>query len=278
MTALTPAEALVLMEPNGDDGRQAVKLTLLAMVLQGMLLVERSGPRAAPRLRLGNLGGTMPGAAPGNPWAQPGSAPMSPPPDHVAAVLDAVRASSTGLLDDVARILSGTTRRFATFIPELVRPGMARRGLLGSNTLQEQRRMLFFFKRTVSVTNHFRTPEGEREYQRLRALLDSAPAIREHLDSDPRRAAVMAVALGALIVMLPSLLPLIGPLGATLNPQDFPGMADGGAGDSGWTVAVEESMDSMSGAVDGALSDAESSSDSSDSDGGDGGGSDGGGE
>ena len=256
--ALTPAEALVLLDPDRTPGQQAAKVTLMALMAQGALRVQRPESRFTGLVRLS--------------VANP---PPSPPP-HVAAVLEAVRAAGKGAVDDVARNLSKATDRYRSFVPAMILPGLVARGLLTSHTRQETRRLLLVFKRTVTVTTHTPTAAGEREQARLRQALDQAPEIRRLLDRDPARAAAMAAALGALIFLVPELLPLIDRLAGVASLPAAQFVTDSSGSDGEWSTMTE-----VNSAVDGALDAATSSgsdSDSGDGDSGDSGGSDGGGE
>ena len=133
--------------------------------------------------------------------------------------------------------------------------------------------MLFVFRRNVTLTTFHPTEAGAREQARLRAMLDNAPAIAAELDRDPPCAAAMAAALGPLIVLVPALLAVLGPLAHAMAPGTQGFISDGGGGDT--FAYMDSAMAEMDSSLDSALSDA--SSDSSDSGGSDGGGSDGGG-
>jgi hypothetical protein len=200
-------------------------------------------------------------------------------PPHVAAVLEAVRYSKSGRVSDIAARLSKTTNRFASFVPDLVRPRLVQRGLLAETRHQEQRRTLLLFRRTVTVSSFAPTEAGRREQARIRSAIDQGPEIRAALDTDPPRAAAMALALGALLVLVPALIPVLGQLAAAMGvAAPTVGMSDSGSGDggsfsfdSGWEDGIAEFDSSL----DGTMSDAASAG-SSDSDS-DSGGSDGGG-
>jgi len=257
---LTPAEALVLLEPNADIGREAAKVTFLSLLVQGALRLERETGRilgTTTRLRLGR--------------------PVAAPPAHVEAVLDAVRYSRSGTLPDVAKRLSKATDRYARFVTYMLRPRLIERGLLEQRSHQEQRRMLFLVKRMVTVFTYHPTEAGAREQARVRAALDAGPAIRQALDENPARAAAMAAALGPLIVLVPALLPFLAQIGHAMALPGVGGPGEAGQGDPldlGWLDDdVDGAMDEVDSAIGGALSDADSSGDSDgDSSGGDGGG------
>jgi len=122
MTALTPAEALVLLEPEEAPGMDAVKVTVLSLLAQGFLRSETKavssflrGSRAVPTLTLGQRHPT-------------------PVPRHVGAVLDVVRTAGDPVMPKVAE---GFNKAFgqkcARFRPELVLPDLVSRRLLERN-------------------------------------------------------------------------------------------------------------------------------------------------
>jgi hypothetical protein len=257
---LTPAEALVLLDPNADQGVQAAKVTFLGLLAEGVLRLEQARSRvfgAYTQVRLAR---------------QPAT---SPP--HVEAVLAAVRDSKAATINDIAKRLAKATQRFASFVPALVRPRLVQRGLLEERRHQEQRRTLLLFRRTVTVSTFHPTEAGRREQARLRTLLDEAPAIREALDHNPARAAAMAASLGVLLVLVPSLLPVLGQLANAMGLPQTSGPGESGGSPDDWSSSLDSSATAFGDSLDGALSDAASDS-GSDSDGGDGGGGDGGGE
>ena len=258
---LSPAEAMVLLDPDDNDGIPAAKVTFLALLAEGVLKQQHTAGRffgSTTRLVLAR--------------------PPAENPPHGAAVLDAVRASTSATVADVASRLSKATKGFATFIPALVRPRLLQRGLLAERQHQEQRRVLFFFRRTVTTSTFHATEAGAREQARLRSQLDAAPAIRAMLDQDPGRAAAMAASLGVLILLVPVLLPFLGQIASAMtlhNPVS--GDSSDSGGDFSWMTSADAISSDLDASFDSALSDAasESSSDSSSSDSG---GSDGGGE
>ncbi len=253
---LSPAEALVLLDPNAAQGVQAAKVTFLGLLAQGVLRLEQARSRVFGSYT----------------QVKVAREPQATPP-HVEAVLQAVRYSRAGTINDIAKRLAKATERFRGFVPDLVRPQLVQRGLLEERRHQEQRKALFVFRRTVTVSTFHPTEAGAREQARLRALLDEAPAIRTALDENPARAAAMAASLGVLLVLVPSLLPVLGQLAGAMGMPGAHGLMDGGGGDTAWVM--DASAAGFDDSLDSALSEAESDS-ASDSDG-DGGG-DGGGE
>lgn len=243
--SLTAAEAMVLLEPQPASGIAAAKVTLLALLAEGVLKQEPSAGRCfgkATRLVLARQ-------------------PAENPP-HVAAVLEAVRASKAATVADVASRLSQATNGFATFVPALVRPRLMQRGLLVERRHQEQRRVLFFFRRTVTVRSWHPTEAGAREQSRLRGLLGAAPAIRAMLDEDTNRAAAMAASLGVLILLVPALVPFLGQCAEAMALHNLSGTSDSGegGGDFSWTSSVDAISADIDASFDSARSDAASDS------------------
>lgn len=245
--ALSPAEALVLLDPNADQGVQAAKVTFLGLLAEGVLRAEQVKGRVTRETRLHIA-------------RQPAEAPP-----HVGAVLDSVRHSKTGSVYQVTRRLARDTKQLSSFVPVLVRPRLMQRGLLAERRHQEERKLLFVFRRSVTITTFHPTDSGAREQARLRTMLDNAPAIAAELDRDPPRAAAMAAALGPLIVLVPALLAVLGPLAHALAPGTQGFISGGGGGDT--FASMDSAMAEMDSSLDSALSEAGS----------DGGGSDGGG-
>ena len=150
-------------------------------------------------------------------------------------MLSALKASRRGTILEVTQRLSKVTKRFATFFPALIRPRLVLRGLL-----EERRRVMFFFSRSVAVSTWHLTAAGRREADRLREQLDEAPAIRDYLDTDPARATSMATALGPLLVLVPALLPVLGMLGLAMAMPAIASLGDGGGDHSpGWLADVD---------------------------------------
>lgn len=252
--SLSPAEALVLLEPNADQGVQAAKVTFLGLLAEGVLRAERLMGYFTSETRLHIV-------------RQPAEVPP-----HVGAVLDAVRHSKTGSVFRVTHRLARTTKRLATFVPALVRPRLVQRGLLAEHRHQEQRRLLFVFRRTTAVSTFQPTEAGRREQARLRTLLDDAPAIAAELDRDPPRAAAMAAALGPLIVLVPALLPVLGQLAHAMALREQTSIDSGGGGGGDGFAYLDCTMAEMDASLGSALANASSDGSDGGSDGGDGGG------
>jgi len=249
---LSPAEARVLLDPNANQGMQAAKVTFLGLLAEGVLRLEEAQSKVFGRYT----------------QVRVARQPASEPP-HVAAVLTAVRYSKAATINDIASKLSKATQRFASFVPELVRPRLVQRGLLEEQRHQETRRTLVVFRRTVTVSTFHPTAAGTREQARLRTLLDEAPAICAELDRDPARAAAMAASLGVLLVLVPALLPVLGQLAAAMGPPATPiSMGDSGNTGEPITFSWDSATTSFGDSLDGALSNTESGggSDSGDSD------------
>jgi len=236
-----------------SKGVQAAKVTFLGLLAEGVLRAEQVKGRITSETRL-----------------HISRQPAETPP-HVGALLDAIRQSKTGSVYQVTRRLARDTKQLSTFVPALVRPRLIQRGLLAERRHQEERKVLFVFRRTVTITTFHPTEAGAREQARLRAMLDHAPAIAAELDRNPPRAAAMAAALGPLIVLVPALLPVLGQLTHAMAPPAQNSIDSGGSGGDGF-AHLDRTMTEMDASLDSALSDASSDSADGGSDGGDGGG------
>lgn len=239
---LSPAEAMVLLEPEGDTGIAAAKVTFLALMAEGVLKQETAKGFIGSITRLVQ------------------ARPPAENPPHVAAILDAVRNSRSGAVQDVSTVLSKATRGFATYVPDLVRPRLVQRGLLLERRHQEQRRVLFFFRRTVTVSTWHLTEAGAREQARLRGMLDEAPAIRGMLDENPGRAAAMVAALGPPVLLVPALLPFLGLISNALAAHGLTAMSGSGDGGFEWLSSVDSISADFGNSFDSAMSDATSGS------------------
>lgn len=235
MSALSPAEALVLLEPEEAPGMDAVKVTVLSLLARGHLRSETKtvssflrGSRAVPMLTLGQR------------------YPV-PVPRHVGAVLDVVRTAGDPAMPKIAEgFIKAFGQKCARFRPEHVLPDLISRRLLERKEWTERKKFLGLIPRTVTRVVHARTPAGEAECTRIRQAITEARSIPGFLSTDPARAAAMAVALGALIFLVPELVPYYQQLSAEMQRANAAAMAQGGSDSSG-----SDSSGSDSGGSDG---------------------------
>lgn len=280
MTALTPAEALILLDPVEAPGIDAVKVTVLSLLAQGYL---RGGTKAASSM-LGR-GRQVPTVSPGRPYP-------APVPAHVEELLDVVRTARDPAMPKVAESFVKTFGQKCTlFRTAYVQPLLVSKGLLERREQTEKKRVLGLFSRTVTRVWHVRTAAGEAECARIRRSIADARGIPQFLSSDPARAAAMAAALGGLIFLVAELAPYYQQLSMEMaranagtmnqNSSDSSGGSDSGSGSPtleppdftmAWTV--DQTFTSLSDSLDAAMDAADSSGGDS---GGDGGGGDGGG-
>ena len=194
---LSPAEAVVLLQPNVANGLKAIKVTLLQMLSKGILRIEVSekpgliGVRHVPHLRI---------------VREPADAPYD-----ARAALDIVRAAQAddGELKAVVKRASKAWGAAALrFVTEWVRPALIARGLLLEKPL-------------LFIRTYHPTPAGETERIRLQADLAKAREIPSLLKSDPARAAAVAAAVGIAILLDDKLTKQFKPLADAMRVQ-FP--------------------------------------------------------
>lgn len=251
MNALSAPECLALLEP-GSDGRALLKAALKELLLRRVFRLERSEERVllafkrcVRRLRRG--GGRLP--------------PQSP-----LLPLERLLAESARKDDRLDRVLTAVRSRYgsgyARFRSDVVRAALKRRGLLRV----ESQRILWLFSRQHAEP----TVEGMRQWHALGELLQQARAAAAKVGQEPAQLAALAGSLGAAVVLVPELWPLLADLDLALR---VPQTADGGDG-SGFDFSLDagdEDVEAVCSDVDGACDAADGG------DGGDGGG-DGGGD
>jgi hypothetical protein len=237
---------MVLLEPNTAKPADSLKLTLMALIAQGVLRFEEVtrkrlfGSTQQKLLVQGRVPGSLPGPA--------------------AAVLTAVSPLGGGQTMDevVKRLRKAFGQSLSGFRTGHLLPLLIGKGLIEPRS----ERYLVFFNRT----RHYPTPEGERERARLRDLLDEARHIPAYLASNPAQALALVAALGSAVLLVEELRPHLAEFGRALAPA-------GGEFDFDFDVdfdlpAIESIGDSLS-ALDSGF---DAAADGSGGDGGDGGG------
>lgn len=217
-TMLSPAEALVMLSPRLRAGREAVKVTLLALLAQRLVTIE-----TVERKVLGfSTRQTVLKVAPSLPALLPQPA---------RALIEVVRANES-LGGSMKTFVAQARRQFGPDLGKFeqvhILPALAARGLVQQRVAP----VLFVFKRTVWLP----TAQGVAEQQRLQGLLAQARDIPRALDDDPRRAAAMAVALGGLILIAPELKAYFGQIAAAMRapqPADAGGDSTSASTDTG---------------------------------------------
>jgi len=203
-TVLSPAEAVVLLQPNVANGLKAIKVTMLQMLSQGLLKLELRdrpgliGVKHVPCLRI---------------VREPSGAPYD-----ARAVLDLVNAAQAegGELKAVVKRASKDWGAAALrFVTELVRPALISRGLLA------EKQLLF-------IRTYHPTPAGEAERRRLQADLAQAREIPQLLKTDPARAAAVAAAVGIAILLDDKLTSQFAPLAEAMRVRFPPGDVQSG--------------------------------------------------
>jgi hypothetical protein len=266
---LTVAEALILREPNKQQGRAALKLTLIDLLARQALILRREE-------RKGLVGRFLK-----RDYVQlaADAAQRAPDRPHVRAVLNALNAAEARRGATIGQLVAKARKRFGAdlsgFQTNYVLPALVGRGLL---EVYKARVLLLF-----SSTRYRHTPEGTAMLRQIEEQIAQARMIPDFLDRDPAQAAALALALGSTLLLVDELKPQYSRLTAALRER----AADsGGTGDDLWrTVTSPADFDApfdfnpdAFDALDGGMDAFDSGFDAADSggDGGDGG--DGGGE
>jgi hypothetical protein len=262
---LTVAEALVLREPNKQQGRAALKLTLMDLLTRGALVQRREQ-------RKGLLGRFLK-----TEYLQlaPDAAQRAPDRPHVRAVLDALATVGAANGATIGQIVAQARKSFGTdlsrFQTKHVLPALIERGLLEAY----KARVLLLF----SATRYRHTPAGAAALREVEERIAQARAIPDFLDRDPAQAAALALALGSTLLLVDELKPQYSRLSAALRERaaDSTGTGDDlsgiGASPADFDAGFDFSLDGFD-ALDGGLDAFDSGFDAADSggDGGDGGG------
>lgn len=276
MTALTPGEALVLMDPDGAPGMDALKVTVLALLAQGYL---RHGTESRSSL-FGRR--SSPALLPGKPYPPPA-------PRHVADVLGVVTAAKDHAMPKLAEQFIRTFgAKCDGFTRDRVVPVLVGKGMLEQREFTERKRFLGLIPRTVTRIRHVPTASGAAEAGRIRQAVEAARDIPRFLSSDPARAVAMAAALGGLVFLVAELYPFMDHLSAEMqramtgrdSSDSSVEMESGGSGtaagvfDLSAIAEMDGAFSELSDSLDSAMDAADSSSggDSGGDGGGDGGG------
>lgn len=196
-SALSPAEALLLLDPEKTRPREALKVSLMALLAQRKLQIDEHAGKGFLGRRTST---TRLSANASNGREAP----------HETSLLQIVRASQPVTMDDfVADAKRSYGQDFSGFTKQYVAPALIGRGLLR----EAIEPFLFFFKRRRLRP----TAAGDIERARLEGLMAQARDIPSFLDSDPKKAAAMAIALGGLVLLLPGLQPHLAQLGDVIR-------------------------------------------------------------
>lgn len=182
---LTPGEALVLLDPNKSQGKEAVKVSL-------MWLLAKKHLTASLEDRPGFWGQFL---SKKTYLRTDGNVPADLPADLRAVRGLAMRAGAMDEFITAARAEYGT--ELNGFVQQIIIPSLMRRGLLEARTDT----VLFVFPRT----RYFRTPTGEASQQNIEKLMMQAREIPDFLDRSPAQAAAVVASLGALVLIMPEL-------------------------------------------------------------------------
>ncbi|HKM65219.1 MAG TPA: hypothetical protein VJY39_22295 [Acidisphaera sp.] len=187
--AISPAEAMVLLNPRRVRANQVFKVTLTSLALQKVVAIKTT--RMLPRLfgRIGKVTRVSVNEIPADG--------LPPPAAAVLGLVKAGRGSRIGTFMRRARALYGKNLR--GFLTDVVEPALVSRGLLESHE----------GKGRLASTTHRRklTPAGKAEGARLRKAIDRGRSLPVLLTADPKEAAAIVASLGGLILLIDELKP-----------------------------------------------------------------------
>ncbi len=214
-TALSPAEALVLLRPNRTPGREAVKVTFLSLMAQGLLRIEEE-------TRKGWFRKTR------TVYVRPAGRMSRPLPPHTMSLMETVRLAqiATGSMKDiVARAREAYGANFEGFKKQFIMPALAARGLV------EEKRILLLFRGWRT------TPAGAAQQSRIQSDIERARTIPALLRSNPAEAAAIALAVGSTILLVEELRPYYRQLSQAMRPVNDGGDSSGDGGS--WSTASD---------------------------------------
>lgn len=216
--ALSPPEAFLLLKPDLDGAREAAKIAALYLLAQRvfrMKSAEHRGflgiTRTKDALDVGDFAGDRRGPV-GAVWSKGYALPDG---STLADLAKSMRSEWGNGLKGYAR--------------HIVLPALERRGLIKGY----HRKIMGLFP----VHQWQRTEAGEAAYFEVAAAKQTARTIPDFLDNDPRQAAVLILAVGSAVLLVPELRPHFAEMARVMAAQKNDGStssSDGGSsGDGG---------------------------------------------
>jgi hypothetical protein len=206
---LTPAEAYVLLDPEGSSSIEAFKITFRLLVAMEALKVTTVERRVLFWTR-----GTKPVV----------SVVRDPPAIFLGAeIVDVVRtARGSEYGHDFLSLAQSAYKRLLLgpldIVTRRICPALAAREWLEPTEQNKDS----FGSRTPTLYRH--TPAGLAEKQRIQSLLDRARRLPALIDANPAEATAIVLATGSLLLLVPELRTIYGKLAAL----DAGGAPDGG--------------------------------------------------
>ena len=207
---LTPAEAMVLLDPRAERGRDAFMVSLMWLLAQHHLKATDIPAlwfkRKTTQLTRGPQAGAM------------------LPPDS-KAVMMTVQAAATGITDDIVK---AAPKRFGAKLDgyqnDFLYPSLLSRGLLRRT---ETTHLMFFTRQTYD-----RTSAGREVCRQIESLFEDARRIPVYLDRSPAQTAALALSLGGLILLMPELRPHLDEIASVVRRSSAPDNSSGGSSGS----------------------------------------------
>ena len=219
--ALTPAEAMMLMDLRGAAPAALFKVSAMALLLRRVLQVETKVQRGWIRTRMITL-------------LRLGQVPALFPHERAVVRLVQVVLQSQPEGAAVEAVVSAAKREYGSTLykyrQDLVLPALLDRRMV------EIRRSRWF-----KIERPAMTPVGLAVLGQLNAMLDRGRKVPGWLDTDPRQAALTAAALGPLVLLVSELRPHLARLAAAMPRRAEGGDAGGGfSGSDGLSVSHDQ--------------------------------------
>lgn len=268
---LSAAEALVLQNPDLNQGRQAFKLTLMELLARELITLRHEEQRLSfGRTRKTDYLQISPDA----------QARVVGSPAFQSALAAVAQAQAKGTDATIPQVVQQARKSFGSdlgkFQSEQIIPALINRGLIEQYT---KKRLGLF-----NTTRYRPTVAGETLRQEITGHLSQARALPSMVDHDPASAAALIATLGSTVLLVDELKPHYGRISQALNAGQG---GDGGfdsfesddasfdgfdaLGDSfDFDLSAFDALDSSLDAFDSSFDSADSGSDGGD--GGDGGG------
>lgn len=187
-TPLAPAEALVLLDPNGHHGRAAVKVTLMHLMMRRLITVEQHEQKVIGSWTHKTQRISLSRAASLNAIAE-----------YERAILEALEnAPQKKGYTTMSEMVLHLQKRFSVGFEKIQRvyiiPSLVERGLLEAH----YDKVLGVFPRTRYHT----TERGAAIVLVVQEQMTAARSIPDYLDNDPAQAAALALAAGSALLLV----------------------------------------------------------------------------
>lgn len=213
---LCPAEVLGLMHLGQDRSVDAIKITIISFIVQGLMKIEENIQKGFANIKrrsvLLKLTENTPAA-------------ISGPDGAVLETLAPIGTTGEAMPKVVSRLKKQFGSTLSSFNSQHIVPSLMNRGLI-----EARREKLMWI---IPVTRYRTTSSGEIERNRLLGLVQKAKEILKYLDNDPAQAAALVSTLGVSILAVEEIRPYIAQLSSLMRAyqgvDDFSDSTDFGS-------------------------------------------------